>query len=61
MSLSDKAIYIYNQLTDLDQEIRTKSLIHETLCVGSHAIFDRIFYQTFLGFIAINKTLLCEN
>ena len=24
MSLSDKAIFIYNQLTDLDQEIRTK-------------------------------------
>lgn len=61
MPLSDKATDIYYQLTDLDREIRTEYSDFVRKCVGSDAILDKIFYQTFLGFISINKTLLYEN
>ena len=66
-SLSDKAIDIYRRLTDLDKGIRTgysdfvRKFWSTKHCVGRDAIFDKIFYQTFLGFISINETLLYEN
>lgn len=54
MPLSDKATYIYWRLTDLDREIRTEYSDFVRKCVGSNAIFDKIFYQTF-NFLGLSR------
>ena len=54
MPLSDKATYIYRRLTDLDREIRTEYSDFVRKCVGSNAIFDKIFYQTF-NFLGLSR------
>ena len=54
MPLSDKATDIYCQLTDLDREIRTEYSDFVRKCVGSNAIFDKIFYQTF-NFLGLSR------